>query len=178
MTLAPAHSPATARGVAQRSDSGMKSIPRLLDVEREVVLGGSSSTTSVNAASRPVDATREYVARLAPPRCPCHTRADSVARVGTPEFTRLLVAARGLVKRFGDFTAVDGIDFEIFAGESFGFLGPNGAGKTSTMKMVSCISPATEGELHGARHGPASATARRSARASASCPRRTRLSSS
>jgi lipooligosaccharide transport system ATP-binding protein len=58
-----------------------------------------------------------------------------------------LVAARGLVKRFGDFVAVDGIDFEINAGESFGFLGPNGAGKTSTMKMISCISPATEGEL-------------------------------
>jgi len=58
-----------------------------------------------------------------------------------------LVAARGLVKRFGEFTAVDGIDFEIYGGESFGFLGPNGAGKTSTMKMVSCISPATEGEL-------------------------------
>ncbi len=58
-----------------------------------------------------------------------------------------LVAARGLVKRFGDFTAVDGIDFEIYRGESFGFLGPNGAGKTSTMKMVSCISPPTEGSL-------------------------------
>jgi lipooligosaccharide transport system ATP-binding protein len=58
-----------------------------------------------------------------------------------------LVAAHGLVKRFGAFTAVDGIDFEIHAGESFGFLGPNGAGKTSTMKMVSCISPATEGVL-------------------------------
>jgi lipooligosaccharide transport system ATP-binding protein len=59
----------------------------------------------------------------------------------------VLVAAQGLVKRFGGFTAVDGIDFEIHAGESFGFLGPNGAGKTSTMKMVSCISPATEGSL-------------------------------
>jgi lipooligosaccharide transport system ATP-binding protein len=59
----------------------------------------------------------------------------------------VLVAAHGLVKRFGSFTAVDGIDFEILAGESFGFLGPNGAGKTSTMKMVSCISPPTEGEL-------------------------------
>jgi lipooligosaccharide transport system ATP-binding protein len=58
-----------------------------------------------------------------------------------------LVLARDLVKRFGDFTAVDGIDFEILSGESFGFLGPNGAGKTSTMKMVSCISPPTAGEL-------------------------------
>ncbi len=59
----------------------------------------------------------------------------------------MLVAAQGLVKRFGDFTAVDGIDFEILAGESFGFLGPNGAGKTSTMKMVSCISPSSAGHL-------------------------------
>ncbi len=68
-------------------------------------------------------------------------------RVGTPGSAEALVAARGLVKRFGDFVAVDGIDFEIDAGESFGFLGPNGAGKTSTMKMISCISPATAGEL-------------------------------
>jgi lipooligosaccharide transport system ATP-binding protein len=67
--------------------------------------------------------------------------------VGTPGSATALVAARGLVKRFGDFVAVDGIDFEISAGESFGFLGPNGAGKTSTMKMISCISPATAGEL-------------------------------
>ena len=64
----------------------------------------------------------------------------------TPD-TPTLVSAVGLVKRFGDFTAVDGIDFDIHAGESFGFLGPNGAGKTSTMKMVSCISPPTAGQL-------------------------------
>jgi lipooligosaccharide transport system ATP-binding protein len=70
-----------------------------------------------------------------------------VAQVVTPDSRVTLVAARGLVKRFGDFTAVDGIDFEIYRGESFGFLGPNGAGKTSTMKMVSCISPPTEGTL-------------------------------
>ncbi|HEV3212442.1 MAG TPA: ABC transporter ATP-binding protein [Acidimicrobiales bacterium] len=67
--------------------------------------------------------------------------------MGTPGSAPALVAARGLVKRFGDFVAVDGIDFEIDAGESFGFLGPNGAGTTSTMKMISCISPATAGEL-------------------------------
>ncbi|MEL6890645.1 MAG: ABC transporter ATP-binding protein [Actinomycetota bacterium] len=57
------------------------------------------------------------------------------------------VVARSLVKRFGDFTAVDGIDIEIAPGEAFGFLGPNGAGKTSTMRMIGCISPVTEGEL-------------------------------
>lgn len=55
--------------------------------------------------------------------------------------------ARGLVKKFGEFTAVDGIDFEIAPGEAFGFLGPNGAGKTSTMRMVGCVSPVTAGEL-------------------------------
>ncbi len=57
------------------------------------------------------------------------------------------VYARGLTKRFGTFTAVDAIDFEVAAGESFGFLGPNGAGKTSTMRMIGCVSPVTEGTL-------------------------------
>ncbi len=58
-----------------------------------------------------------------------------------------LVAARALTKRFGEFTAVDAVDFAVAPGESFGFLGPNGAGKTSTMRMISCMSPATGGEL-------------------------------
>ena len=58
-----------------------------------------------------------------------------------------LVEARGLTKRFGDFTAVDAIDFDIRKGEAFGFLGPNGAGKTSTMKMITTVSPITEGKL-------------------------------
>ena len=58
-----------------------------------------------------------------------------------------LIQARGLVKRFGDFVAVDGIDFDLQRGEAFGFLGPNGAGKTSTMRMIGCVSPVTEGTL-------------------------------
>ena len=58
-----------------------------------------------------------------------------------------LVEARQLTKRFGHFTAVDAVDFEIAPGESFGFLGPNGAGKTSTMRMISCMSPVTSGTL-------------------------------
>ncbi|WP_410815452.1 ABC transporter ATP-binding protein [Micromonospora sp. 050-3] len=60
---------------------------------------------------------------------------------------RPLIQARGLVKRFGDFTAVDGIDVEVRPGEAFGFLGPNGAGKSSTMRMIGCISPPSGGEL-------------------------------
>ena len=58
-----------------------------------------------------------------------------------------LVSARALTKKFGDFVAVDGVRFDIERGESFGFLGPNGAGKTSTMRMISCMSPATSGTL-------------------------------
>ncbi len=58
-----------------------------------------------------------------------------------------LIHARGLTKRFGDFVAVDAIDFDVAAGESFGFLGPNGAGKTSTMRMIGCVSPISEGVL-------------------------------
>ncbi|NUT32466.1 MAG: ABC transporter ATP-binding protein [Hamadaea sp.] len=60
---------------------------------------------------------------------------------------RSLIRARGLVKRFGDFTAVDGIDLDVAPGEAFGFLGPNGAGKSSTMRMIGCVSSPTAGEL-------------------------------
>jgi lipooligosaccharide transport system ATP-binding protein len=58
-----------------------------------------------------------------------------------------LIAAHNLQKRFGEFVAVDGVDFQIEKGESFGFLGPNGAGKTSTMRMISCMSPVSGGTL-------------------------------
>ena len=58
-----------------------------------------------------------------------------------------LLHARALTKAFGDFVAVDGIDFDVAPGEAFGFLGPNGAGKTSTMRMIACMSPVTSGVL-------------------------------
>ncbi len=58
-----------------------------------------------------------------------------------------VVAAAGLVKEYGAFRAVDGIDFAIRPGECFGFLGPNGAGKTTTMRMIQCVSPRTGGDL-------------------------------
>ncbi len=61
--------------------------------------------------------------------------------------TEALVRATNLTKRFGDFTAVDSVDFTVQPGEVFGFLGPNGAGKSSTMKMIGAVSPVTEGEL-------------------------------
>jgi lipooligosaccharide transport system ATP-binding protein len=59
----------------------------------------------------------------------------------------MLVTATNLTKKYGSFTAVDEISFEIKEGECFGFLGPNGAGKTSTIKMIHCVSPVTSGSL-------------------------------
>ena len=88
-----------------------------------------------------------------------------------------LIHARGLMKRFGGFVAVDGIDFDVERGEAFGFLGPNGAGKSSTMRMIGCVSPVSGGELRilgidPAADGPAIRPG------SASCRRRTRSTSS
>jgi lipooligosaccharide transport system ATP-binding protein len=60
---------------------------------------------------------------------------------------KVLIRARGLTKKFGSFTAVDHIDFEVYKGECVGFLGPNGAGKTTTVRMIYCFLPLTEGEL-------------------------------
>ena len=61
--------------------------------------------------------------------------------------TENAVEAQGLVKRYGPFTAVDGIGFAVREGECFGFLGPNGAGKSTTIKMISCLSPVSGGTL-------------------------------
>jgi len=70
-----------------------------------------------------------------------------------------VIVAEGLRKSFGEFTAVDGISFEVAPGESFGLLGPNGAGKSTTMRMVGAVSPRTGGtlsilDLDPDRHGP------------------------
>lgn len=57
------------------------------------------------------------------------------------------ITAVGLTKRYGDFTAVDGIDFTVARGESFGLLGPNGAGKSTTMRMIAAVASRTAGDL-------------------------------
>lgn len=59
----------------------------------------------------------------------------------------VLIEAKNLVKRYGDFTAVDGIDFQVRKGESFGFLGPNGAGKSTTMRIIAATLTRTSGEI-------------------------------
>jgi lipooligosaccharide transport system ATP-binding protein len=58
-----------------------------------------------------------------------------------------MIFARDLKKRFGNFVAVDGVDFNVDQGEAFGFLGPNGAGKSSTMRMIGATSSRSGGEL-------------------------------
>jgi lipooligosaccharide transport system ATP-binding protein len=59
----------------------------------------------------------------------------------------VLIRAESLTKKYDDYLAVDGIDFEVFKGECCGFLGPNGAGKTTTIKMIHCVLPLTSGSL-------------------------------
>lgn len=57
-----------------------------------------------------------------------------------------IITARSLTKKYGDFTAVDGISFEVRAGETFGILGPNGAGKTTTLEMIEGLKSITSGD--------------------------------
>lgn len=59
----------------------------------------------------------------------------------------IAVSVRGLVKRFGDFAAVDDVSFDVARGEVFGFLGPNGSGKTTTMRMLTGSVAPTSGSL-------------------------------
>jgi lipooligosaccharide transport system ATP-binding protein len=59
-----------------------------------------------------------------------------------------VVEARALTKVYGSLRAVDGIDFTVGRGETFGLLGPNGAGKSTTMRMIACRSPLSAGSLH------------------------------
>jgi ABC-2 type transport system ATP-binding protein len=78
---------------------------------------------------------------------PAHERPAT-----TPALTRqtqedVVVQVRDLVKRFGDFAAVDHVDFGVRRGEVFGLLGPNGAGKTTTFRMLCGLLPATGGQL-------------------------------
>src|SRR6476661_6085463 len=78
---------------------------------------------------------------------PADASSQPMAPPREPTAGEPLIRARGLTKRFGDFTAVDGVDFDVQPGEAFGFLGPNGAGKTSTMRMIGCTSPISDGQL-------------------------------
>ena len=78
--------------------------------------------------------------------------SPAAAAVGSTS-QRIALRCSGLVKRFSDVTAVNGLDLEIYAGECFGLLGPNGAGKTTTVEILEGLTPSDEGtvELLGQR---------------------------
>ena len=64
----------------------------------------------------------------------------------------MILSVNNLIKRYGDFTAVDGISFAIAPGEIFGFLGVNGAGKTTTLRMLAGVLKPSSGEISIAGH--------------------------
>lgn len=63
-----------------------------------------------------------------------------------------VISVRGLVKRYGDLVAVDGIDFDVLGGEVFSMLGPNGAGKTTSVEIMECLKTKTSGEVRVLGH--------------------------
>src|SRR6188508_216827 len=70
-----------------------------------------------------------------------HVQTMTRPAAGTTTGTSLAVEATGLVKRFGDVTAVDGIDLSVRTGQVFAVLGPNGAGKTTMLRMLATLLP-------------------------------------
>lgn len=58
-----------------------------------------------------------------------------------------IISVKNLVKKYGDFTAVNGISFEVHQGEIFGLLGPNGAGKSTTLEIIETLREKTSGEV-------------------------------
>ncbi len=92
---------------------------------------GSATLEESFIALLPQERRRGHAAFTIPPRPPDHDEA--------------VIVARGLTRQFGDFTAVDHVDFTIERGEIFGFVGSNGCGKTTTMKMLTGLLPASEG---------------------------------
>jgi len=104
-----------------------------------VVLPGQALDVDATAAVEP---TQQLCSHEVAQLLACYT---TPAMAGAER--RVVVEARKLEKRYRDFVAVAGIDFEIERGECFGFLGPNGAGKTSTMRMLQATSLPSGGEL-------------------------------
>ncbi|HVD15065.1 MAG TPA: ATP-binding cassette domain-containing protein [Actinomycetota bacterium] len=83
------------------------------------------------------------------------TGVDASGGAGTPappDGGEPVVSVRGLAKRYGDVTAVAGIDFDVMPGETFGFLGPNGAGKSTTINMLCTLVTPTGGSATVAGH--------------------------
>src|SRR5262245_37277933 len=75
------------------------------------------------------------------------TQVSKIAEGVVPVGQRVALRCAGLVKRFADVTAVNGLDSEVYVGEGFGLLGPTGGGKTTTVEIVEGLTPADEGDV-------------------------------
>ena len=108
----------------------------------KILATGTPSELRAQTGARTVEDT--FVALLPEPQRAGHRARNIPPRRITD--TEPVIAAHGLTGRFGDFTAVDQVSFTIEHGEIFGFVGSNGCGKTTTMKMLTGLLPASEGE--------------------------------
>ena len=113
-----------------------------MDAGRVLATGSPAELMARTATALVGDA---YVALMRPSgeKAPAPAPVASAPR---PEGGEIAIRARNLTRRFGDFTAVDSVSFDIPKGEIFGFLGSNGCGKTTVMKMLTGLLPASEGE--------------------------------
>ena len=110
--------------------------------EGQVLTTGSPAEIKARTGTRSIE---DAFIRLLPERIRAGHRAIRIPR-RTAGDGEPVVAAQGLTRKFGEFTAVDNVSFSIGRGEIFGFVGSNGCGKTTTMKMLTGLLPASAGE--------------------------------
>jgi ribosome-dependent ATPase len=108
----------------------------------EVLATGSAETLRTQTGTQTLE--QAFIALLPEAQRNAHQQVIIPPRDTREE--EIAIEARGLTMRFGDFVAVDHVNFRIARGEIFGFLGSNGCGKSTTMKMLTGLLPASEGE--------------------------------
>ncbi|MBX9936409.1 MAG: ribosome-associated ATPase/putative transporter RbbA [Burkholderiaceae bacterium] len=109
----------------------------------QVLATGSPQQLLAQTGSNNLEAA--FIALLPPEKKNGHAPVQ-ISPLTAPEAHDIAIEAQGLTMRFGDFIAVDHVDFRIQRGEIFGFLGSNGCGKSTTMKMLTGLLPASEGQ--------------------------------
>ncbi len=108
----------------------------------EVLATGSADELKAHTASQTLE--QAFIALL--PKAQRLAHKEVIIPPRNADESEIAIEARGLTMRFGQFVAVDHVNFRIARGEIFGFLGSNGCGKSTTMKMLTGLLPASEGE--------------------------------
>ena len=108
----------------------------------EVLATGSADELKAHTASQTLE--QAFIALL--PEAQRLAHKEVIIPPRNADESEVAIEARGLTMRFGQFVAVDHVNFRIARGEIFGFLGSNGCGKSTTMKMLTGLLPASEGE--------------------------------